>query len=154
MAASDYQGRIIDVLAFAGAASSGRMALDQSLEAGEFAGFVCTGIQKLAQRWLLEFLTEAGSIPYRTQRGCAFPAQLRRGFLRTELEVFQAFALSKTTIASNLQAEETGEEEDDERYQDSVLEQIEISPGFLTLRIRIVSRAGVNRKIILPIPLA
>ena len=148
---SDYVGRTVDVLAFAGVKAEGEANLQASLLPEGSGGLVCTGIQKLAQAWLLEFMTEQGSVLYQKERGCPFMLYARLGRLNTELDVFQAFLLSKSVLAANLQRNEDGTEPDDERYVDCKLLSVEISPGVLSLKINLVSRAGTGRQIILPI---
>ena len=151
MALSDYQGRVVDVMAFQGADPFGKFSLDPALISSTSGGFLCTGIQKLAQRWILEFLTEKGSLRYLPLRGCTFLTAARAGNLTTELDVFQAFLLSKNAMENNLFNEETGLEPADERYNSCSLNSVVISQDTVTLNFTIVSRAGSSRKIIIPI---
>ena len=88
---SDYAGRKVDILAFDGAYTDGTFELTQGLYgASQESGKVCSGIQKLAQRWLIEFFTPLGSVPYLPARGCNFINQSRSGRLRTETDALKA----------------------------------------------------------------
>lgn len=146
----DYLDRTVDVSAFQGASLDGDVRLEQSL-IGDEGGLIVTGIQKLAQRWALEFLTEEGSIRYDPDRGCPFVGAVRRGELLTELDVFQAFALSAPIFERNLQNEETDADPDDERFRQADLLSVVVSPTLLIIRVKITSRAGTSRAAILPI---
>ena len=61
---ADYIGRTVDVSAFHGVEATGEVQLRQVLAETESSGLVITGIQKLAQRFVLEFLTDQGSMKY------------------------------------------------------------------------------------------
>ena len=120
-------------------------------------------MQKLAQRWLLEFMTEVRSMPGLPDRGTNFMRAARTGQFRVPINVQTEFALAEIAIRRNLRAEETADMPDDERYADSELLNVAILPGFdvsqasgttaafLSLGVKITSRAGDAREIILPI---
>jgi hypothetical protein len=114
-------------------------------------GQICTGIQKLSQRWLLEFMTEAGSMPGRPDRGSGFMTAARQGRILNALGATAAFESAAIAIRRNLQNEETPEMPDDERFLSTELLAVAILPGYLQLRVKINSLAGNNREIILPV---
>jgi hypothetical protein len=147
---ADYQGRTIDVLAFQPKERTTELA--QALAADGSGGLICTGIQKLSQRWVLEFLTPVGSIPYLTTRGCAFIAQLRSGIIRTEMDVAAFFYSSASQVAVNLITEDRDTDPSDERYSNVSLEGFSITGDRnLVLNVLITSVAGTTREVILPI---
>jgi hypothetical protein len=150
---ADYAGRTYDVLAFRGAAARGEVRLDQSLF-GTDAGTICTGIQKLAQRFVLELLTERGSLPYSPTRGTTFMTRLQQGWLRTEADVFVAFSFALNDLELNLMAEEAVTDPDDERFASASLDRVFIEPGVVVLHVTVWSRAGLARKVILPVATA
>ncbi len=147
----DYIGRTVDVLAFQGVSPDTEVLLSQSLVSPGEGGEICTGVQKLAQRWLIEFLTIQGTLLYLPVRGCPFMGQLARGELHTSLDAEQAFYLSANQVRSNLQAEEDTTMPDDERFASSALDSIAVGGGSLTLTVTITSLAGNTAAIILPI---
>lgn len=147
----DYADRRFDILAFRGAVAQGDVQLAQSLFGADSSGEICTGVQKLAQRWVLEFLTEIGSMRFRAQRGCQFMTDVRQGRLRTERQVITSFNFSMLDVQVALGNEETEDMPDDERYARATLDAIAILPGFLQMTVSIYSRAGLARKVILPI---
>jgi hypothetical protein len=115
------------------------------------SGRICTGIQKLAQRWTLEFLTETGSLPYLPDRGCDFMTVVRQGRLRTQANVIAAFNSASLLVDRNLRNEETETMPDDERFDAAELLAAAVVAGYLYLRVMIMSRAGDGRAVILPI---
>lgn len=150
--AVEYLNRKFDVLAFNGAKPSGDMQLSQSLFSYATSGTVCTGIQKLAQRWLLEFLTEQGSMPFHmAERGSNFLFWVRRGFIRSEADVRAYFNFAAQQVRSNLLNEESADMRDDERLQSAALMQIQILDGSLALVVNVRSLAGDTRQVVLPI---
>jgi hypothetical protein len=150
---SDYTDRVIDVLAFRGVVATGDAQLDASLVDQESTGEICTGIQKLAQRFALELLTERGSIAYAADRGTDLMATLLSGKARTTADVQAVFALSELQARINLAAEEADTDPADERYGQTKLQSTVLEPGRLVLVTRLESLAGEDAKIILPIPL-
>ena len=149
--AADYAGRTIDVSAFTGQRPAGDTRLVAALADEGQGGLAVTGVVKLAQRWLMEFMTIRGSIPALPERGCDFYGQLARGELRTDLDASQAFYLSADQAKTNLVREETVEDPDDESYADVTLLGATVVAGNLTLRVKIDSRAGSSRTAILPL---
>ena len=151
---NDYTGRKVDILAFDGAYTDGTFKLTQGLYgASQESGKVCAGIQKLAQRWLIEFFTPLGSVPYLPTRGCNFINQSRSGRLRTEADALRAFTFARDKVATNLKLEDNaGTYPDDEKYSDAVLLSLKLDIGSkLSLSIRIDSRAGVSRVFVVPL---
>lgn len=148
-----YVNRRIDVLAFQGAAPRGEALLEQQLF-GNTAGEVCTGIQKLAQHWLLEFLTAAGSCRFLPDRGTQFMPRLVSGGLQHETDVQVEFNFAAATASRNLAVSEPANAPTDERLQSARLTSIVISAGSLILHVELTSQAGETRAIILPVPVA
>lgn len=149
-----YSGRKVDVLAFNGEFSDMQFVLDQAIHNKVMpSGGVCAGIQKLAQRWLIEFFTPLGSMPYLPYRGSSFLNSVRRGYIRTELDASMNFAYAKDQVADNLRAEDsTGGYPDDEKYADAELLGISVVQGSkLTLSVQINSLAGITRVFVVPV---
>lgn len=153
MSALQYQNRAFDVLAVRGAAYPGSALLSQTLFGTDAAGEICTGVQKLAQRFLLEFLTEKGSLTFLPERGCAFLRLLRLGYLRTEADVAVEFNFAVLEIKQNLTGDEVATTPNDERFQNAVLDSVALDADAMTLNITITSVAGDTREVILPLAL-
>ena len=149
--AADYVGRTVDVLAYQGRYPGREEQLVPALAAPGNAGKLCAGIQKLAQRWILEFLTERGSLGYLPDRGCDFMLLLRQGELRTTLDAEQAFYLSAQQVQSNLRAEEDIGMPEDEQLDRAELLSLAVAADQLTLSVQVHSRAGTSRAALLPI---
>lgn len=167
MALIDYVNRKYDYLALQNttAVTVGRRDKKLGLELFNktTSGALTTGVQKLAQRWLLEFMTEQGSMPGLPNRGTNFMRAARTGQFRVPINVRGQFAAANMIIARNLRAEETDSMPDDEKFADAELLNVAILPGFdvsqasgttaafLSLGVKIISQAGDTRDIILPI---
>lgn len=147
----DYVNRTIDLLAYQGVSATGNPLLDSALWDGAEGGEVCTGVQKLVQRWLIEFLTVQGSLTYLPARGCAFMLLLRQGQLHTTTDIEQAFFLSAQQVQLNLTAEETAAMPEDEQFASAALDSVTISGETVSLYVTILSQAGTTAPLILPI---
>lgn len=142
---TDYADRLVDAWGYSGGYTG-------ELTADLFSGMVCGGILKLSQRWVIAFLTETGSMPYRPDWGTSFLTRLRAGELRTEADVASAFLLAVDELAASLAEEETDATPDDERYASSDLLSVGLEAGRLTVSVRIYSAAGDSRSILVPVP--
>lgn len=151
MSVAQYAGRRYDILALQGAKPRGDTLLRQELFNDTSYGEICTGIQKLAQRFVMEFLTIKGSMPFDPLRGCRFMRDFYAGRLRTEGQIVTAFAFAELEISQNLRNEETSDMPDDERYDYAELLGIAILPNRLRINIGLVSLAGATREMILPL---
>lgn len=151
MSLADYASRKYDFLALQGVKPRGQAKLELALFSAHTAGKICAGVQKLAQRWLLEFLTEFGSMPGAPERGCTFMTLVRTGRLRTQLDVTQGFYAANLRVRTTLQAEEYSGMPDDERFDDVNLLGVAFYPGYLNLSVQVLSRAGDDKTIILPV---
>lgn len=158
--AVDYIGRRFDVLSMRGVTERGEVRLNQSLfDASSktifdavHGGEVCTGVQKLAQRWALEFLTEKGTMGFHLKnRGSEFIKWYRSGRLRTEFDVQAYFNFAAQQVRSNLVNEEPDDMPADERLGLANLDSLSIAAGYLSLHVTVTSVAGTSRKVILPI---
>lgn len=148
---SNYDNRVYDFLALQNVQASGEQLLGLELFTPTNSGQICAGVQKLAQRWLLEFLTENGSMPGRPDRGTRFMRLVRQGRLRTTPAIAAEFSFAAYEARINLQNEENATWPDDERLGDVRLTSLAFLPGYAKLYIQIVSRAGETRDVLLPI---
>jgi hypothetical protein len=147
---ADYQGRTFDILAFQPSANSTEM--EQALASEANGGLICTGIQKLAQRWTLEFLTPIGSIPYKPNIGSYFMIALRTGQIRTDVDVVSFFSGASSQVSGRLKTEDLDSDKDDEKLDSADLLYFDITEDrTLVLSVQINSLAGTSREVILPI---
>lgn len=148
---ADYAGRTVDLLVLQGAMATGEVRLQQTLALPGSGGAVCAGIQKLAQRWTMEFLTPTGSMPYQSDRGCDFLTRVRQGSLRTEADVVLEFGLAQAQVTPNLVNEETTDMPADERFAGAALDSVTVGINSLSLQVTVSSLAGTSRPVLLPI---
>lgn len=146
--ASNYNNKSIDVVAFHGVQPVGYTQLRQNLFFGT-SGEVCTGIQKLVQRWLCIFLTPAGSQTFSPNRGTRFMVDIFSA--GTETKVQTIFQSANSDALSQLRAEETVNMPLDERIKSVKLDKMSLYLGNLSLYVTIKSAAGDTANIILPI---
>jgi hypothetical protein len=151
MSSADFANRKYDFLALQRSGDARNSRLDLVLYSEDNPGKICAGPQKLAQRWLLEFLTEKGSMPGLPERGCDFMTFVRQGSIKTQLNVTQTFHASNMRIRVTLQNEEYEGMPDDERLDDAELISVGLLPGYMNLSIAITSRVGDSREILVPI---
>jgi hypothetical protein len=144
MAVADFLDRSFDILAWRGAVVGEDQLLDQTLLDATSSGEICTGIQKLAQRFLVELLTPVGSIQYLPERGTGFLGSLLARGGRLSAEIFAAFAIAEVEARSGLLAEETDTDPDDERYLSAQLLEVNLQPAAVFLRFRLTSRANTT----------
>lgn len=147
-----YVNRTADLLAYQADNVAGEQLTVQSLHGdGAHSGRITTGIQKLAQRFILELLTEAGSMKYNPTRGCDFMTTLRVGGVQSQLDLFVAFSSALVDVRKNLQAEESETDPDDEKYDSAEIINVTFSPGEAAVYVKINSVAGDSRTVIAPI---
>jgi hypothetical protein len=117
------------------------------------SGETVTGEAKLAQRVIIELLTDKGSMPFAPTRGTNLVGRLRSGRVRTEHDLFVAFAAAGIDLARNLHSEESTSDLPSSRYDRSKLLALKLSPadGMAELLIEITSRAGTKVGLQLPV---
>ena len=151
----DYRGRTVDYLAFDDARAQGDALLTQTLVKEGQSGALITGIEKLVQRFLIELLTEQGSLNYQLNRGTFFMTALRTGVVRTSLDLFAAFSSAELDVRDNLRLEEDFQNDpEDERYGEATLISASLLGDTATLTINVSSVAGESRTVIYPLRVA
>jgi len=147
-----YVGRSVDLLAYQAENVPGKQEAIQSLTGdGAHSGRITTGIQKLAQRFLLELLTERGSMIYKPARGCLFMTEAKQGQFQSQLDVFASFSAALVDIRRNLQSEESESDPDDERYQSAEILLVTFVTGSAGVQVKVHSRAGSSRTVVAPL---
>ena len=148
---SKYRDRKVDVLAWHGGQPSGEDLLVAELANQSFPGEVTTGIQKLAQRFVIALLTESGTSPYKPELGTDFMRNIRRGTIRSTEQLISAFILAERTASRYLKAEETDDDPADERYGGASLTSATLSGDTVVLYVRLESLAE-SAEFIVPVP--
>ena len=146
-----YDNRVYDFLALQNVKQSGETQLGLELFTSANSGLICIGVQKLAQRWLLEFLTETGSMAGLPTRGTNFMTLVRQGRLRTTAAITAQFHFAAHVARLTLSAEEDDTWPDDERIAEVKLQSVAFLPGYAKLYVLVASRAGDTREIIMPV---
>ena len=148
---ADYVGRTTDLMAFQGVSEEGEVLLSQDLVTDTRGGLLCTGAQKMAQQWLMEFLTEIGTVLYLPDKGCDFMSLVRQGQLRSTLDAQQAFATANQQAQRNMANDVKASTPDDEILALVELLDVAVDGDTLKLYVRLTSRAADAAPLILPI---
>ena len=152
MAVSDYIGRTIDVLAFQGGTAVGEVELDRALVGDTGEGAITTGIQKLAQKWLLTLLNEKGTVKYKPNFGTTFMSELRMGNVSTDQNLFALFNATELDVKAQLLADEDETTPADEQYKESNIISATVIPGYVNITVTLASQSS-TAEFIVPIPL-
>lgn len=150
---ADYNGRTVDaaILRPRSPATDG-VDVVSDLSMGQDGGAVCTGVQKLAQKWLVILLTQQGSVPRRPTRGTSFPAAIVNGTIRTDADLATAFLIASDQVAEQLAADVTINTPTDEQLDSATLLSASITlGGAAVLRVYLLSKAGTSRNVVFPI---
>jgi len=113
-------------------------------------GMQITGAVKLGQRYLVELLTEKGTLAYLPDRGTTFLTALRLEHY-SELDVIAAFSEAKIDLQRNLVLEENEDDPNVERYSDSEIDEIVIANGAIKMTIRVFTLSGGEMLVELPV---
>jgi hypothetical protein len=148
----DYQNRIVDVVYLQGAEESGIQRLRQVFFAPGNGGQVHAGVEKLAHRYLLEFMTEFGSLPYQPEVGTTFITEVKAGLILSEFDLQASFSINSGRAIANMRREDTGNEDLDEQIETAELISYFLEGDLIELRVKITSLAGRSREVLLPIP--
>lgn len=127
-------------MAFQGSQANGEVQLQQALVLPGSGGAIATGIVKLGQRFLIELLTEQGSIPHRPARGSTFMVEIHSQYIRTPTELLGALARGLIDVRRNLLAEETATDPLDEQYGGASVVSVELQAGNAKVFIAVQSR--------------
>jgi hypothetical protein len=145
----EYAGRTVDVAALH---PSGRGPVASSLFFAPTGGQVCAGVQRLVQAWLIEFMTEQGSIAGQPERGSTFMIAVRRGYVRNGADVELEFGIAAAQVEDRLSKTYTAQTPLDEQIVDSRLVGYRIDKGSYSLTVIIETAAGTSVRFIAPIP--
>jgi hypothetical protein len=149
----NYVGRTVDIAAFQGFSGGAEAMLRQTLADDGKSGQVITGIIKLGQRFLIELLTEQGSIPFMPARGTTFMTEARNGSIRTPGDLLAAFSRALITIQRNLAIEDQDTPHDDEKFGGAEIQNVELSSGNAKVFVQLSSQDPAAQ-VILPVSLA
>lgn len=141
-----------DLVAFDGVGINTFQLADQSLFNQVPPGRLCAGKQKLTQKWLLEFLTERGSMPFHmATRGTTFLNSLRNRALLNSQDVQAAFSFADLQIRQTLNALDTADTPRDEQLIGATLVSLVLAGEVISLTIKLTTAAGTDVVFVAPI---
>lgn len=144
---TNYYKRSIDLSVFQGIDEKRMVTVNQSLFNN--GGEVCTGLQKLIQRWLITFLTPKGAVKFHPNWGTTYVSE-STGF-HSEIDAEIAFYSANADACEQMRREEDNNMELEERIEKVTLEDISIYDTGFSLHVTIVSRFGESAPLVLPI---
>ena len=149
---TDYTGRTVDLEAMQtvmAPATSRRLELTST--SGDTSRRI-TGIQKLAQRYAILFLTLNGSVRFRPTQGAEFVGVVAAGRIQDRNSLLGYFVSADADVKQQLADEVTEDDPDDEVLASSELIDYDVSPGTgrLWLRVNLTSRAGDSYTFFIP----
>lgn len=148
---ADYTGRKHDLLIFQGTAPVGNRAVTTGW--GD-SGEIVAGVQKVAQTWIILFLTERGTVLGDEERGTDFLRAVRTGLIRVEDDVPTYFGIAADKVQRTMDLDADGQGlPDDERLDDAELTAYFIDRASSTLRLNITITAisGAGTDVVVPI---
>ena len=143
---TDYKDRTIDVLAYKDWEIGANKQVIQALVLPGNSGDAIAGIEKLAQRFLIELFTEQGTLLYLPDRGTTFMTEARIGYWRTPGDIQTSFGTAMVQLNDNLKAEESSSDPADERYDSAELTSVSINGTDVAMSVRVTSAAGTSRR--------
>jgi hypothetical protein len=117
----------------------------------DVGGQVVTGPQKAAQRFILLFMTEVGSVFGQPTFGTEFMSALHTGQIRTDVDVELYFMSAAADVLAFYRGLPEGSVPDDELITAINLTEFALSPGYLLLRVALTTAAGTSREVLLPV---
>lgn len=149
--AANYANRRIDLVFLQGVTLSGKKTLAQQLFNENNAGQVCTGIQKLIQRWILRLLTPVGTMKFNPTRGTTFMRDMLSAYNETDVDT--VFRLANMDATRQIIQEETPSMPSDERLNHVELLDITFTDYSVIIKVRMYSQTGDSSPVVLPISL-
>ena len=122
----------------------------QALADSMDSGRTVVGMEKLAQRFLLELLTPTDEIAQETM-GCPFIDRLTTGNFSSESDVFVAFSSAAGLVVSRLKEAETADDPDNERIASVRAVSLTLANGAMRLAIRLTNQAGTASNLTVPL---
>lgn len=144
---TNYYNRSVDLCIFQGIKDSRPVIVNQTLF--DNGGYVCTGIQKLIQRWVIKFLTPIGSMKFHPDWGTSF-LENATGF-HSEIDAELAFYSANMDACDQLRAEENDSMLLEEQIDNVKLNYITVNSTGFTLNITITSKFGSSAPLVLPV---
>ena len=148
---NEYVDRTLDLATYHGIQPVGNARLVEALAPDDASGAIVTGVQKVAQRFLVELLKEQGSMPFRPDEGTVFLTEAKEGRFQTQADVLGAFARGVVEARRVIQADESEDDPPDERFVDAEVLEVFVAPGTAVVKFRIVTAAGSDRQFIFPL---
>lgn len=114
-------------------------------------GLTSHGPTLLAQRFLIELMTDLDSALALPGRGTSWPASLRRRLFATEYDVLVAAAAAIHTATINIRGEEQPSDDPASRLRSAQVQRLTLLPGALVLSVTIRPQSGPAVTVTFPV---
>lgn len=150
----DYTGRKRDLNIAFGIDPTNTARQKVDLRFGPLSTF-CAGVQKLIQKYMILFLTAAGTQPQFPTFGTDFSKSIYSGNLTSREEILHAFNFANFTVLETLKKYQAKNPDLplDEQISTATLNNLEIDGDRLTIDIKIITNAGEDVDFLIPLPL-
>ena len=109
------------------------------------------GLQKAAQKFLILFLTEQGTVSVDAEAGTTFLSDLSAGLLRTDSDVAMYFKLAAQDVLDYMARQNTESTPADEILVSAELTKIQFEYPKLVIQVQLLSQAGASASVVLPL---
>ena len=144
---TNYYNRSVDLCIFQGIKDSRPVTVNQALF--DDGGYVCTGIQKLIQRWTVKFLTPLGSMKFHPDWGTNFLEEATH--FHSEIDAELSFYSANVSACEQLRMEEDDSMLLEEQIDNVKLNYITVNSTGFTLNITLTSKFGSTAPVVLPV---
>lgn len=152
MASALDDDRTVDVLVFHDRNQDTQLLLQ--LTGDDELAVVVSGIRRMSQTWVLLFLKTTGSTMFAANEGTRFIEEIRGGSVRTVDDLVGAFYRAELRVRRQMKASEITADPDDERLESAKLLDAAVLGDQVTITVRLRSRAGETREVLVPVQLA
>jgi hypothetical protein len=132
---------------------SGGTDLEMRLSRPHCSGAYAVGVQKLAQQFLAELLTLAGSVRFDPNYGCSFLNDIRLRNANAIGDIQRALVTNIGRVSANMRGREIGDEPADNLLGEVQLTDSEQNMDQVVVSIRVSSEAGNSAVVQLPLDL-
>lgn len=154
---NDYTGRQIDLEMLQRIDAPRSTPKAVSTTVSRMGSAKVTGVQKLAQRWTLLFLTAAGTVRFAEAAGCGMTPAVSGGYVNSRGAVMRYYLSASLDVASQLAAETDDAAFGaaaplDERLKAATLLEysVDFSASKLYLKVQLTSQAGDTYVFVVP----
>jgi hypothetical protein len=117
------------------------------------SGSYAAGVQKLAQQFIAELMTLAGSVRFDPNYGCSFMNDIRSRNATAIGDIQRALSMNIARVVANRRSREIGNEPQDELLRNVEIAELNQKADKVVASLRVRSEAGESAVVQLPLSL-